>query len=113
MQCVFLGGIRLSCPPLNCHYHEIGFALKQVVPVSYYDDPYMKNSQLFTLCKIEINLKKNSNKKIFLRDSTEERRSLQLKGLRPLLINEDGLLPKIVDPSWQSSYGTETCKTIF
>ena len=35
-----LGGIRLSCPPLNCHYHQIGFALKQVVPVSYYDDPY-------------------------------------------------------------------------
>jgi hypothetical protein len=35
-----LGGIRLSCLPLNCHYHQIGFALKQVVPVSYYDDPY-------------------------------------------------------------------------
>jgi hypothetical protein len=31
-----LGGIRLSCLPLNCHYHQIGFALKQVVPVSYY-----------------------------------------------------------------------------
>ena len=30
-----LGGIRLSCLPLNCHYHQIGFALKQVVPVSY------------------------------------------------------------------------------
>ena len=31
-----LGGISLSCLPLNCHYHQIGFALKQVVPVSYY-----------------------------------------------------------------------------
>jgi hypothetical protein len=31
-----LGGICLSCLPLNCHYHQIGFALKQVVPVSYY-----------------------------------------------------------------------------
>ena len=30
-----LGGICLSCLPLNCHYHQIGFALKQVVPVSY------------------------------------------------------------------------------
>ena len=30
-----LAGIRLSCLPLNCHYHQIGFALKQVVPVSY------------------------------------------------------------------------------
>jgi hypothetical protein len=29
-----LGGIRLSCLPLNCHYHQISFALKQVVPVS-------------------------------------------------------------------------------
>jgi hypothetical protein len=27
-----LGGIRLSCLPINCHYHQIGFALKQVVP---------------------------------------------------------------------------------
>ena len=25
-----------KCLPLNCHYHQIGFALKQVVPVSYY-----------------------------------------------------------------------------
>ena len=24
-----------KCLPLNCHYHQIGFALKQVVPVSY------------------------------------------------------------------------------
>jgi hypothetical protein len=31
----FLGGIRLSCLPLNCHYHQISFTLKQVVPVSY------------------------------------------------------------------------------
>jgi hypothetical protein len=31
-----LGGIRLSCLPLNCCYHQIGFTLKQVVPVSYY-----------------------------------------------------------------------------
>ena len=31
-----LGGVRLSCLPLNCHNHQIGFALKQVVPVSYY-----------------------------------------------------------------------------
>ena len=30
-----LGGICLSCLPLNCHCHQIGFALKQVVPVSY------------------------------------------------------------------------------
>ena len=30
-----LGGICLSCLPLNCHYHQICFALKQVVPVSY------------------------------------------------------------------------------
>jgi hypothetical protein len=31
-----LGGIRLSCLPLNCHYyHQISFALKQIVPVSY------------------------------------------------------------------------------
>jgi hypothetical protein len=34
----FLGGIRLSCLPLNCHYHQISFAqtpkakAKQVVP---------------------------------------------------------------------------------
>ena len=32
-----LGGICLSCLPLNCHYHQIGLTLKQVVPVSYYD----------------------------------------------------------------------------
>ena len=25
-----------KCLPLNCHYHQIGFALKQDVPVSYY-----------------------------------------------------------------------------
>ena len=25
-----------KCIPLNCHYHQIGFTLKQVVPVSYY-----------------------------------------------------------------------------
>ena len=31
-----LGGLCLSCLPLNCHYHQIGFALTQVVPVSYY-----------------------------------------------------------------------------
>jgi hypothetical protein len=29
----FLGGICLSCLP---HYHQISFAHKQVVPVSYY-----------------------------------------------------------------------------
>ena len=29
-----LGGIRLSCLPLNCHYHQISFTLKQVVPDS-------------------------------------------------------------------------------
>ena len=33
-KCI-LGGIYLPCLPLNCHYHQIGFALKQVVPVSY------------------------------------------------------------------------------
>ena len=27
-----------KCLPLNCHYHQIGFALKQVVPVSYYSN---------------------------------------------------------------------------
>jgi hypothetical protein len=32
----FLRGIRLSCLPLNCHFHQISFALKQVVPFSYY-----------------------------------------------------------------------------
>jgi hypothetical protein len=32
----FLRGIRLSCLPLNCHYHQISFVLKQVVPFSYY-----------------------------------------------------------------------------
>ena len=32
-----LGGICLSCLPLNGHYHQIiGFALRQVGPVSYY-----------------------------------------------------------------------------
>ena len=46
-----LGGICLSCLPLNCHYHQIiGFALKQFVPVSY----YKHGDSVYRFCKSEI-----------------------------------------------------------
>ena len=48
-----LGGFCLSCLPLNCHYHQIGFTLKQVVPVSYQKLTLqqIKNSQVVTTFK--------------------------------------------------------------